>query len=130
MTKQEHINYWLESAKKDEDLMNYIYQGKRYVQALFFGHLFLEKICKALWIKNHEDNIPPKSHNLIKLLNESSISLDIDDQTFLLILNKFQIESRYPEDIDNLYKITDQYIVNEYFAKIKKIKECLLKNLR
>jgi HEPN domain-containing protein len=130
MTKEEHIKYWLSSAEKDEDIMNYIFNGKRYVQALFFGHLFLEKICKAIWIKNHEENVPPKTHNLLKLLEGSNVGLDKDSQSFLIILNKYQIESRYPEDINSLYKDTDFQIATLYINKIKHIEECLRKNLQ
>src|SRR4051794_28667667 len=100
MDKKEHVDYWLRIAEKDQDMMTYLLEGKRYVQALFFGHLYLEKIAKALWVKNNVENIPPKTHNLLKIIKESSIELSVEDQAFLIKLNQYQIESRYPEDID------------------------------
>jgi len=129
MDKQEHIDYWLKIAEKDLDMMTYLIEGKRYVQALFFGHLYLEKIAKALWVKNNKENVPPKTHNLLKIIKESSLDLSDDDQAFLIKLNQYQIESRYPEDIDRLYKITDKQLTDGYFNKIYLIEKCLRNNL-
>lgn len=124
MDKQEHIEYWLKIAEKDQDMMTYLIEGKRYVQALF-GHLYLEKIAKALWVKNNTENVPTKTHNLLKIIKEASVDLPVEDQAFLIKLNQYQIESRYPEDVDKLYKITDKRLTEEYFNKIFLIEKCL-----
>jgi len=130
MDKREHIDYWLKIAEKDQDMMAYLVAGRRYVQALFFGHLYLEKIAKALWVKNNIENIPPKTHNLLKIIKEAGLDLPTEDQAFLIKLNQYQIESRYPEDIDKLYKITDKYLTEEYFNKIDLIDKCLRKKMQ
>jgi len=91
--------------------------------------LYLEKIVKALWVKNNIENVPPKTHNLLKLINESNLVLSSQDQAFLIKLNQYQVESRYPEDIDKLYKITDKKLTEEYLNKIELIEQCLIKNL-
>ena len=130
MSKQKHIDYWLKSADKDWDVLLYLMKGKKYVHALFFGHLYLEKLCKTLWVQNNIDNHPPKTHNLLKLLNEANILLSEDDQLFLVKLNKYQIEGRYPEDIENLYAITHKSLVTEYIKKIKHLELWLRKQLQ
>lgn len=129
MTKQEHIDYWIKSSVKDLETMKFLSKGKRYVHALFFGHLYLEKICKALWVKNNKDNYPPKVHNLLTILKQADIVLDEDDQLFLLKLNQYQIEGRYPEDIEKLYAVTNSKLTTEYIAKIKTIAKCLQNKL-
>jgi HEPN domain-containing protein len=130
MTKQKHIDHWLNSAEKDWEIMEYLLKGKKYVHALFFGHLYLEKLAKALWVKNRDENIPPKIHNLLKLLKEGDIELIQEQQMFLLKLNQYQIEGRYPEDIDKLYKFTNSKIATEYLNEIKKLKKCFLKMMQ
>ena len=127
MDKNEHIAYWLKIAEKDSDMMKYLIDGGKHVHALFFGHLYLEKIAKAIWVKNNMANTPPKTHNLLKIIKEAQLDLPDEDQTFLLKLNQYQVESRYPEDIDKLYKITDKKLTEEYFAKIATIDICLRK---
>jgi HEPN domain-containing protein len=130
MNKQEHIEYWLRIAEKDKDMMAYLAEGKRFVQAIFFGHLYLEKIAKALWIKTNVENTPPKTHNLLKLVKESNVDLSPEDQTFLIKLNQYQIESRYPDDIDKLYSITDKQLTEDYFNKIFLIEKCLREKMQ
>lgn len=129
MTKQQHIDYWIKSSEKDLETMLFLNKGKRYVHALFFGHLYLEKICKALWIKNNQDNYPPKIHNLLAILKQADTVLDEDQQLFLLKLNQYQVEGRYPEDIEKLYKVTDGKLTTEYIANIKTIAKCLQREL-
>ena len=129
MDKKGLINYWLQSGKEDQDTMEHLLKGKRFVHALFFGHLYLEKLCKAVWVSNHKEDHPPRTHNLLKLLEEAGVKLDDENMVFLLKLNRYQIEGRYPEDIDKLHKITNEKLTVGYFANIKTIAECLLKEL-
>ncbi len=68
MNKQEHIDYWIRSSEEDVATMHSLFLAERHLHCLFFGHLSLEKILKALWVKYNENNIPPKTHNLLKLL--------------------------------------------------------------
>lgn len=130
LSKQKHIEYWIKSAEKDKEVITYLFNGKKYVHSLFFAHLFLEKLCKALWIKKHPENNPPKIHNLLKLTKEASVELNEQDQLFLLKLNQYHIEGRYPEDIEKLYKITDQSLTENYLAKSYLIAKCIQEHLQ
>lgn len=130
MTKQEHINYWLKSAEEDFETMNYLKKGKRFVHSLFFGHLYLEKISKALWVKNNKANHPPRIHNLLTLLEQANVKLNESQLLFLLKMNQYHIDGRYPEDIERLKKITSGKLANEYFSEIKTMEKCLLKELQ
>ncbi len=47
LTKEEHIKYWLNTAKKDWRAVQNMYKSRDYLPALFFAHLVLEKLCKA-----------------------------------------------------------------------------------
>ncbi len=101
----------------------------RYVHSLFFAHLTLEKLCKAIWIQDNVVNIPPKIHNHIKLLSETNASLSTDQLEYLLEINKFQIEGRYPDFVNNFQRIcTFDYTV-ENLNNIEVIKECLINQL-
>jgi HEPN domain-containing protein len=69
--KKDHIAYWADTAKKDWKAVNDLYLGKNYAQALFFAHLVLEKLLKAHWVKDNDENTPPKTHNLIAILSKT-----------------------------------------------------------
>ena len=83
MTKEQHIAYWLKISEDDELTMHLLFKDGQYTHSLFFGHLYLEKICKALWVKNNNGNIPPFIHNLVKLLPEKNTGLSEKDISFL-----------------------------------------------
>ena len=61
MTKLEHIEFWKISSEKDFPTVDLLFKKKHYPQALFFGHLVLEKALKAHWVKDNVSNIPPKN---------------------------------------------------------------------
>ena|ERR1035437_7421569 len=130
MTKEEHINHWLKTADEDMKTMYLLYKEKKYVHALFFGHLHLEKYCKALWIKNNESNTPPKIHNLLTILERANVTVEEDKKIFLLKLNQYQLEGRYPSDWDKLWKITNGSLTTNYVETIKEISKCILKKLQ
>jgi HEPN domain-containing protein len=104
MTKQEHIDYWVETANKDWQALLNMYQSKDYVQALFFSHLVLEKLCKARWVKDNVINTPPKTHNLLVILENTKLQITDEDAVFFRAMNQFQLEGRYPDYANTIYK--------------------------
>lgn len=106
--KGNHISNWIEQAEDDWQAVNALFKGKNYLQSLFFGHLVIEKLCKALWIKHNVSNIPPRTHNLLYILSKVPINVPEDKSELLLKLNRFQLESRYPENINEIKNICNK----------------------
>ena len=79
--------------------------SKHFDWSLFVGHLALEKILKAHWVKNNAADIPPKIHHLVRLANEAKLSLTDEQSEFLADVNGFNTEARYPEQ--NIKKSAD-----------------------
>ena len=90
------IEYWISTAKSDLDSAELLIRESKYSHGLFFCHLTIEKGLKAHVIKTTGE-IPPKSHNLIYLLELADLELDESDEDFLGILMKYQLEGRYPD---------------------------------
>ncbi len=111
MIKQEYISYWLEQSENDWQAVNTLFKGANYLQSLFFAHLVIEKIAKALWIKHNEGNVPPKTHNILYLLSCTPIEVPEEKGVFILSLNRFQLEGRYPD-----YKQKMHVICNKDFT--------------
>ncbi len=63
--KDKLITYWIDSSERDFKTMQDLYQTKNNHWALFMGHLVIEKLSKALFVKNKED-YPPLIHDLSK----------------------------------------------------------------
>ena len=125
MTKEEHIKYWQESANESWDSGIYLAAGKHYALALFALHLTLEKLLKALWIKESVTDTPPYTHDLQKLCDELQLEMPIEDYDFLTIVNSWNIRGRYPDYTNRLYKKTTDNYLKEQIAKIEKFKKWL-----
>lgn len=125
MTKNEHIEYWIKSANDDWEAVQSLLNSKKYVQCLFFAHLVLEKFFKANWVKNNLNNIPPRTHNLVKLLMETSVKLFQEDIQFLAEFNDFQLEGRYPDYQFAIRKKCDFEFTTLTLERVKKIKICI-----
>ena len=129
MTKQQHIDYWVNTAEKDWISVDILFAGKQYLHCLFWAHLALEKLAKAHWVKNNEENIPPKIHNLITLLRQANVDLGEEKMDFLFEYNAFQLSTRYPDYLDKIYKLCTKQFTEEQIDKVKEIRKCLLKML-
>ncbi len=129
LTKQEHIDYWIETARHDWRAGQNMFKSKDYVHALFFAHLVLEKLLKAHWIKDNKGNHPPKIHNLILLAAGISYSFTDDERVFLGRMNDFQLEGRYPDYSQAIYKSYKQKETEPILQEVERIRKCLLKSL-
>ena len=130
MTKEEHIKYWIDIAEKDWAIHLKLYDSMDFVYCLFFVHLMVEKLSKAVWVKYNVDNYPPKSHNTCYILDQAKIGLSDEQKDFLLILNEFNIEGRYPDYNQKIFKICTKKYTDDILLKTKEIKEWLLSRLQ
>jgi HEPN domain-containing protein len=63
--------------------------------------------------------MPPKTHNLVKLAEKTTIPLNAELKLFLDEVNDFNLEVRYPEYKQEFYKICTMKFTEEYLNKIK-----------
>ena len=72
MDKDKIINYWIEGSDDDYETMIAMYDSKKYSWSLFIGHLMIEKLLKAYFVKVNSD-YPPFIHNLYRLAEKANI---------------------------------------------------------
>lgn len=124
------VKYWLNTAEHDYQTMRGLFQIKRYPDSLFYGHLVLEKILKALVVQNKKKH-PTPTHNLLVLLNETGIELEREEVEFLAEVNKFNIRARYPDYKLSFYKVCTLRYTKLRLEKInslyKKLCQCIKK---
>ena len=63
--------------------------------------------------------MPPKTHNLVKLAEKTTIPLNAELKLFLDEVNDFNLEVRYPEYKQEFYKICTKKFAEEYLNRIK-----------
>lgn len=129
-TKTEYINFWIGQAEEDWKAVDTLFKGKNYMQSLFFAHLVIEKLCKSLWIKHNEENVPPRIHNLIHLLSSTPIKLEDDKSELLLSLNRFQLEGHYPEYLTKLHNICNEKFTKSMINLTNELRLWLLEKLQ
>lgn len=63
---------WLKQADYDMDTAEFMFNGCRFFYTVFMCHLSVEKAMKGLYQKRLKQT-PPKTHNLIHLVNKTGI---------------------------------------------------------
>jgi HEPN domain-containing protein len=127
MDKSELTTFWLDSAKHDLTVCESLFEKGHYDWCLFIGHLVLEKVLKALWIREHYPEPHPRIHNLAKLAESIPLELSNEQKAYLLKVNDFYLQGRYPEDKYEFFKICTPEFAHENFIAIKEFYSWLLK---
>jgi HEPN domain-containing protein len=120
MDIDEKIKYWVTVSENDIPVMEHLFDSGDYSYSLFIGHLVLEKILKAHFVKNREES-PPRTHDLFKLANLTSIEFSEEQLKFLINVNAFNIEARYPEEKLNFYNLCTKEFAFDNICKIKEL---------
>jgi HEPN domain-containing protein len=118
---EKQIDYWKSSAFDDLETAKVLIDKNRLLHGLFFCHLVIEKIIKAHVVKQTK-NIAPRSHNLMNLSEISKLVFNENEEVFLGILMKYQLEGRYPDynpTVPDLLKVT------EYLKQTEKLLQWL-----
>lgn len=114
---QENIEYWVKTAEHDCETAQSMFDSGHFDWSLYIGHLILEKILKASYVKVLRE-IPPKTHDLLYLINK--IGMEIDDKKYQVLekANNYQLEARYPDEKLNFYKLCTKEFTEPRFNEI------------
>lgn len=97
------IEYWLKSSQDDFDTALKLMESKKYHHALFFLHLALEKILKAVFVKKTNE-AAPAIHDLVRLSEKTSLSWPQEKVLELVEISTFNIAARYDDYKLQFYK--------------------------
>ncbi|MBN1664320.1 MAG: HEPN domain-containing protein [Deltaproteobacteria bacterium] len=94
---------WMKQAEYDLKTAEAMFAAKRYIYVVFMCHLAIEKAIKGIYARATQ-TLPPKTHNLLALIEKSSLDVPEDLYDFIYRLNGVSVPTRYPEDIGKLKK--------------------------
>ena len=99
MTIKQQVDYWFVGAKESLSTVRVLVKNQKRTEALFFGHLALEKMLKALCAVRCVPKVKIWGHNLQILADRAGIwnTLSTEQQKELLTIERFNIESRYDD---------------------------------
>ena len=96
LDKDKLIKYWIDSSDDDFETMTAMFKTKRYSWSLFVGHLLIEKLLKALYVKAN-GKFPPFIHNLLRLAENCKLELTEEQKLFFATVTAFNINGRYDD---------------------------------
>jgi len=128
MDTQKHVDYWLKGAEDNLKAAEDMFKNGHYDWCLFIGHLILEKVLKAYYVKI-VNSTPPKTHNLAFLAEEAKLKITKEQGSFLFDVNTFNIETRYSDYKSDFYQKCTKEFVSENFTKIKEMYEWIKKQI-
>ncbi len=111
-------NEWFKQSEYDVGTADAMYEKGRYVYCVFMCHLAIEKALKG-HIVNKLSIIPPKSHNLIYLLDMLEWDIPKERLGLFVQLNNASIPTRYPSELDSVLAQFNQNICLEILNKTK-----------
>lgn len=114
------IDFWKTEAKRNYETSEFLYEGKRYSDCLFFCHLTLEKILKGLVVQQTKTHAP-YIHELDTLAIKTGLNLNEDQMRQLKIINTFNIRARYDNIKKSFYQKCTKEYAEEYFNISKKL---------
>ena len=112
---------WLKQADYDMDTAEFMFNGERYFYAVFMSHLSIEKALKWRYVQKFDKN-PPKTHNLLYLIELIDSQIPDDLYDIIFILNRVSISTRYP---DNLQRMLEEFNKSKTGDVLEKSKEVL-----
>ncbi len=120
MNQKELVHYWRVEADESLTVANHLFEKKDYSYALFFGHLAVEKIIKAIVVNNTTEDVP-RSHNLLRLAKAAKIETTESQKLGLIRITAFNLESRYPDYKREFRKKCTQEFTEKEFKKINEV---------
>ncbi|MFQ5861131.1 MAG: HEPN domain-containing protein [Dehalococcoidia bacterium] len=120
MDVAEVVHHWLEAAEEDWKVARHLLEAGDYPYALYFGHLCLEKLLKALVVQQTRSHAP-YTHNLLRLVEVGGLTLTPEREEVLRRVTAYNLNIRYPTSVGELRRrFTKEYVEREWGA-IKEI---------
>lgn len=113
---------------KDYETMQHLFVSRDYHWALFMGHLVIEKLLKAIYVKNVDIN-PPKSHNLSQLAVRCNLVMDEKLVDIFDRITAFNISARYPDYEMSFYEKCTPEFTQQNMEIIEEVKQWLVQQI-
>ena len=126
---KELLEHWVSMANYDLKTAQSMFDAKRYPYALFMCHLSIEKLLKAIIVRQTNEHAP-YTHNLIELGKNTEIDFTEEQRNLLADLKEFNLEARYPEWKKDFYKKANHNYTKQYLLKTEILFKWLKKYLK
>ena len=128
MNNKQLAAHWEQSSDRDFVTVDILFENKQYPQSLFWGHLVLEKLLKAIYAKvNPQNPHAPKTHDLLFLAKRSGLEFSEEIVDKLENITDFNLSARYEDEKHIFYKQCTKEFTSEQIRIIKELRQWLKK---
>ena len=117
---EQDVKYWVDLSRYDIETAKAMLASGRYLYVLFTCQQSIEKMLKALVVKN-TGSFPPQIHDLVKLVSIAKIDIETEQKEFLAKLNYYYLETRYPRELSEISKQIKKDAALDFYNNTKKI---------
>lgn len=121
-------NHWISTSNDDFQTMNELFKAQSFNWALFLGHISVEKMLKALYVKLYE-NHAPTIHNLYRLAELCEIELTDEYADWLDTITSFNINARYDDYKKEFYNLCTAEYTETWIIRIRELRKWIKKML-
>ena len=129
MTRKEVVDYWVKTSDKDFKVMKSLFDVKHYTWALFVGHLVIEKLLKAYYVKTVDVKVP-FIHDLTKIAGRTDLSLTEEQKDFLDLATTFNLRTRYSDYKLKFYKDCTRKYAADNIKKMSEVRKWLKNQIK
>ena len=112
------VKHWIETSDNDFEAMLTLYQSRIYHWALFMGHISIEKLLKAYFVKKNLEHAP-FTHNLYRLAELSGLEISEEYTEWLFKITTFNLNARYDDYKKEFYVMCTVDFTKNWIEKIK-----------
>jgi len=122
------FKHWVETSDEDFNTMLILFRSKSYHWALFMGHIAIEKLLKACFVKNKQ-NHAPFTHNLYRLAELCGLEISEEYAEWLFKITTFNLNARYDDYKKEFYIMCTVDFAKEWIEKIKNLQQWIKQQL-
>ena len=106
---------WIQLSDYDFGTAEAMLKSGRYVYVIFCCQQAIEKRLKAI-IAEETANIPPRTHDLLRLAEDVGLDLSAKTAELFEELNVYYLEGRYAEDVAKMMRETDKKLAQRFLG--------------
>ncbi|WP_249718662.1 HEPN domain-containing protein [Aquiflexum sp. TKW24L] len=122
------VKYWKDTSEKDYQTMQNLLKSKDFSWAMFLGHLVLEKLLKAYYVKSQEKHTI-FTHDLLRLASKTGLEISEEYEEWLDEISTFNINARYDNYKQDFYKLCTKEFTDLWPKRINILRQWLINEL-
>jgi len=122
------VQYRKESSDHNYKTMHNLLKTRDYSWALFMGHLVLEKLIKACYVKKLKKHAI-HTYDLLRLATKAGLNLSEDTEEWLDEISTFNLNARYDNYKRDFHKLCTKEFTDTWIERIENIRKWLIREL-